>query len=244
MTIPLYDSIGLGYSKLRVPDPRIARRLQAGLGSASSVLNVGAGCGSYEPLDRKLVAAELSRTMIAQRPKSAAPAVQANSEHLPFRTNAFDASMAVLTLHHWSDLEAGLGEMQRVASERVAILTWDPQAPNFWLYQYFPELLEIDQRIFPTLDSLQRILGSCQIHTVPIPFDCSDGFLGAYWRRPSAYLDAGIRTAISTFSKIEKLQSGLTQLQADLESGAWEQQFGPLLAMEEFDIGYRLVCTQ
>ncbi len=239
----LYDSIGHGYKNLRQPDQRIAAAIHAGLGDAASVVNVGAGAGSYEPDEGYLVAVELARTMIQQRPKDAAPVVQANSVALPFSDNTFAASMAILTVHHWPDQAKGLAEMRRLARERVVILTWDRYAPGFWLTDYFPEILDIDRAIFPTMEQFETALGPVSITEVPIPHDCSDGFLGAYWRRPEAYLDTQVRAAISTFAKITGLERGLRRLRSDLESGAWLAKNAGLLQQSNLDLGYRLITA-
>jgi SAM-dependent methyltransferase len=236
----LYDRIGVGYSARRRPDERIAARLAAALGSCRSVLNVGAGTGSYEPAERFVVAIEPSAEMIRQRPATAAPVLQAVADRLPFRDRSFDAVLAVLTIHHWPKPEKGLAEMRRIARDRVVILTWDPQHPGFWLVQdYFPEIVEIDRRIFPTAHAIERVIGPVETHVVPVPSDCRDGFLGAYWRRPAEYLDADVRGAMSAFSKIDAT-SGLKRLQRDLEGGAWLERHRALESMSELDVGYRL----
>jgi len=237
----LYDEIGRDYRTHRRPDPRIAAAILHALGAAESVLNVGAGAGSYEPADRPVVAVEPSPLMIRQRRPDGAPVVQASALDLPFRDAALAAALAVLTVHHWSDRARGLAEMKRVARERVVILTWDPASRGFWLVDdYLPQLVEIDRPIFPTLDELRAALGPLEIVRLPIPHDCLDGFLGAYWRRPRAYLDAGVRSAISTFSKLDA-GTGLARLRADLEDGTWERRHGRLLDASELDLGYRLV---
>lgn len=242
MAPALYDRIGTTYSEHRRPDPRIAARIRAALGPARTVLNVGAGTGSYEPRDRSVVAVEPSAEMIRQRPPTAAPAVRASAEALPFRERAFDAALAVLTIHHWPDWRAGLRRMQRIARERVVLLTWDPAHPGFWLVQeYFPEILAADLRIFPSLAGLREVLGPLEVHPVPVPADCEDGFLGAYWRRPERYLDAGVRSAISTFAALPEPDTGLARLRRDLADGSWERRHGSLRAAAELDVGYRLV---
>lgn len=244
MSQALYDRIGVGYSAYRRPDPRIAAHIHDALGPARTIVNVGAGAGSYEPADRGVVAVEPSAEMVRQRPPSAAPAVRASADGLPFRDHAFDAALAVLTIHHWPDWRAGLAEMRRVARGPVVILTWDPDHPGFWLVQdYFPEILEIDRIILPRLMEIERVLGRCRVRPVPVPSNCVDGFLGAYWRRPEVYLDAGARGAISSFAKIRTPQPGLDRLRADLADGTWERRHGPLLALPELDIGYRLVVA-
>lgn len=244
MTQVLYDRIGVGYSAWRRPDPRIAAHVVDALGPARTVVNVGAGTGSYEPADRVVAAVEPSAEMVRQRPPSAAPAVRASAERLPFRDRAFDAALAVLTIHHWPDWRAGIAEMRRVARGPVAILTWDPDHAGFWLVQeYFPEILEIDRIILPRIAEIERVLGPCDARPVPIPAECADGFLGAYWRRPAMYLDAGARGAISSFAKIRDPQPGLDRLRADLADGSWAARHGALLALPELDVGYRLVVA-
>ncbi len=229
---PLYDTIGRGYDPHRRPDPRIAAALADALGAAASVVNVGAGAGSYEPADRPVVAVEPSPAMLRQRRPGAAPAVQASATDLPFRDAAFGAALAVLTVHHWPDRARGLGALARVTRERVVIITWDPAAlSRFWLIDdYFPELVTLDRDIFPTLEELRRVLGRIEVRAVLVPHDCVDGFLGAYWRRPHAYLDAGVRGAISTFTKLADAEPGLARLRADLADGTWERRHGHLRA--------------
>src|SRR5262245_825590 len=200
MTKELYDAIGQGYRELRRPDPRIADQLWAALGDAKSVLNVGAGAGSYEPIDRIVVAVEPSVVMLAQRRPTAAVAVQARAEALPFANGSFDAAIAVLTIHHWADRARGLAECARVARDRVVLLTWDPAVDDFWLVRdYFPEFLAADRKAFPPMAEYARALGPrTEVLTVPVPRDCVDGFLGAYWARPEAYLDETVRSGISS----------------------------------------------
>ena len=239
----LYDSIGHGYGQRRRQDPRIAERILRALGSSESVVNVGAGAGSYEPRDRKLVAVEPSMVMIRQRPAEAPPAVRASAEDLPFRDESFDASLAVLTLHHWPDLSRGIGELRRTARRTVVILTFDTSVGGFWLTDYFPEILDVDRRTVPAVSEIERQLGTARVFDVPVPHDCTDGFLGAYWRRPQAYLDEGVRSAISVFSRIGSLEAGLSRLRADLESGSWQRRYGHLSSRAELDLGYRLIVA-
>ena len=241
---PLYDRIGVGYSAYRRPDPRIAARIEAALGPARSVVNVGAGTGSYEPADRAVVAVEPSAEMVRQRAASAGPAVRAAAERLPLRDRSVDAALAVLTIHHWTDWRRGLAEMRRVARGPVVVLTWDAAHEGFWLVQeYFPEIVEADRKTFPRLDDYASVLGPIDVHPVPVPADCSDGFLGAYWRRPATYLDAGARGAISAFAKLRDVDTRLARLRADLADGTWEARHGELLALPELDIGYRLIVA-
>jgi SAM-dependent methyltransferase len=240
----LYDRIGRGYGAYRRPDARVAAAIAAALGHALTVVNVGAGAGSYEPAVFRVVAVEPAAAMIAQRPAGAAPAVQASATDLPFRDAGFDAALAVLTVHHWPDRARGLAELARVAV-RVVLLTWDPATPYFWLTdEYFPEIWTLDRPIFPSVDELRRQLGPVEVRPVPVPHDCTDGFLGAYWRRPEAYLDPGVRGAISTFTKLTDAGPGLARLRRDLADGAWRRRHADLLDRQELDLGYRLVIRR
>lgn len=237
-----YDSIGLDYAALRKPDPRIARAIENALGSARSILNVGAGTGSYEPPDREITAVEPSREMIRQRPIGAAAAIQASAEDLPFDDDRFDASMAILTVHHWPDKGAGLREVRRVTRGQIVILTFDP-AHRPWLTDYLPELAALDDAQMPRLSDYADWLGPVEISPLLVPHDCSDGFLYAYWRRPAAYLDPRTRSGSSSFWALDGIQAGLAKLESDLETGAWEKRYADLLALDEYDAGYRLVVT-
>lgn len=244
----LYDSIGRGYAAIRRPDPRIASVIDAALGDAQSVVNVGAGAGSYEPPGRTVIAVEPSDVMIRQRPAGAAPCLRGSAEALPLETACVDAAMAILSAHHWSDLERGLGEMARVARSRAVLLTWVPDAAPFWLTEeYFPEIVAHDRTIFPASRALaamvERIIGPVRMTPVPIPHDCTDGLLGAYWRRPECYLSAERRSAISSFARIDA-EGGLARLRDDLESGRWAERHRALLALDALDVGYRLVCCE
>jgi SAM-dependent methyltransferase len=240
----IYDRIGVGYTHNRRADPRIASKIVAALGDAATVVNVGAGTGSYEPLDRPVVAVEPSWVMIRQRPADSAPVVRASSAQLPFRDGAFSAALAVLTVHHWRERTRGLAELARVAREGVVMFTWDPDSSGFWLVQdYFPDLLALSRRVYPKLGELRKLLGPLTVVAVPIPHDCTDGFFGAYWRRPHAYLDERIRAGISTFANAENLEARLRRLRTDLDDGTWERRHGDLLDKAELDIGYRIVAS-
>ena len=239
-----YDTIGVSYSDLRKPDARIETVISNALGSAETVLNVGAGTGSYEPGGRAVTAIEPSAEMISQRDASAAPVIQGYAEDLPFDDNSFDASMAILTVHHWTDKQKGLNEMRRVTRGPVVVLTYDPAFRAFWLLDYFPELVALDEGQMPKLTDYTRWLGPVAISPVPIPHDCTDGFLSAYWRRPAAYLDPEIRAAMSSFWKVGDVSGALNRLEKDLESGAWAQRNSHLLELDACDCGYRLVVTE
>lgn len=236
-----YDCIGLNYAELRIPDPRIGAAINEALGSAGTVLNVGAGTGSYEPLDRSVTAVEPSAEMIRKRDPSAAKAIQACADRLPFDDNTFDAAMAVLTIHHWPDKQAGLHEMRRVTRGRIILLTFDP-SHRPWLTDYLPELASLDEAQMPAMSDYEQWLGSVQVTPLLVPHDCSDGFLYAYWRRPGAYLDARIRSGSSSFWAI-RAEPGLDRLRRDLESGEWERRYAELLTCDNYDAGYRLVVA-
>lgn len=236
----LYDSIGINYAELRRPDPRIAAVIERALGDARTVLNVGAGSGSYEPAGRDVTAVEPSMEMIRKRTVNAAPVVQAIAGSLPFADGSFDASMAVLTVHHWPDKGAGLREMRRVTRGPVVLLTFDPDARP-WLTDYLPQIAALDEQQMPRMSDYEQWLGEVRIAPVPIPHDCIDGFLYAYWRRPGLYMDARIRSGSSSFWVLKDVDAGLARLARDLESGEWERRYGELLGMEEYDAGYRLV---
>lgn len=243
----VYDEIGQSYVVTRQPDPRIAQAIRAALGAARTVLNVGAGTGSYEPADLQVVAVEPSRAMIQQRPAGTAPVVQAVAEHLPWSDAAFDATLAILTIHHWHDRAAGLAELRRVARHRVVLLTWDPTCRDaFWLItRYVPEILDLDMPRFPSMAELAHCLGQIEVRPVPIPHDCQDGFLGAFWRRPEAYLDPNVRRAISGFAQLPPVvvNAGLARLADDLRSGQWDTQFGWVRDQTSLDLGYRLIIA-
>jgi SAM-dependent methyltransferase len=244
-TPQLYDTIGPGYRNYRRPEPRLAATIWRALGQANSVVNVGAGAGSYEPTDRFVVAVEPSMTMIRQRRSGSAPVVQASATHLPFRDASFAAALAILTMHHWPDQARGLDELARVTHSHIVLVTWDPASTGFWLIEdYFPEIVEIDRHIFLSIDELRRALGGIEVSPLMIPHDCADGFLGAYWRRPQAYLDAGVRSAISTFSKLRTLDAGLARLRRDIADGTWIRRYGELLDRTEIDLGYRLIVAR
>ena len=239
----LYDTIGLDYARLRQPDPTIQRAIDWALGDAETILNVGAGAGSYEPSEKRVVAVEPSVAMLRQRPDRRTSAVQGDAMELPFRNGSFDASMAILTVHHWPDKRTGLSELCRVSRRRIVIFTWDPGHPGFWLTDYFPEILDIDRPIFPSIKDYSSVLGGVEVIDVPVPHDCKDGFLCAYWRRPAAYLDEHVRSSISTFAKITDIGPGLARLTSDIDSGAWHKRYGELFDSSEMDMGYRVLVA-
>jgi SAM-dependent methyltransferase len=239
----IYDTIGVNYSELRKPDHRIGKFIEKALGNASTVLNVGAGAGSYEPANRQVTALEPSLELIRQRSDCAATIIQGRAEELPFDDNSFDASMAILTVHHWSDKAKGLKEMRRVTRGEIVILTYDPAFRGFWLADYIPELVTLDEVQMPQMTDYEQWLGPIGISPVPIPHDCTDGFLCAYWRRPAAYLDPRIRAAISSFWALGDLSDAFSRLENDLNSGGWTERYSDLLDLDDCDCGYRLVVA-
>ena len=243
----LYQSIGNSYSGARRPDPRIQRLIVTALGDAQSVVNVGAGTGNYEPVDRRVVAVEPSLAMIAQRRPGAAPAIRAVAEALPFEDQTFQAAMAILTLHHWTDLARGLSELRRVASRQVILLFEPWISRRFWLVEYFPECLSLTSEMqAPTTEAVRRHLDVQTVVPVPVPADCIDGFAGAYWCRPESYLDPSIRAGISSLAQLppEVAERCAQRLRQDLASGEWEARYGYLRELTELDLGYRLLIAQ
>jgi SAM-dependent methyltransferase len=243
----LYDTLGRTYSSTRMPDPRIAAIISAALADCPTVVNIGAGTGSYEPA-QTVVAIEPSRVMIDQRPPGAALAIRAVAEHIPLRDNCADAALAVLTVHHWSDLAAGIAEMRRVARRRLAFLTWDADVigETFWLLSdYLPEARRADAELAVPLDQLAALLDQPVVTAVPVPHDCADGFAAAFWRRPAAYLDPAVQAGMSLFTLADPslLRPGLARLAADLDSGRWHREYADLLDRDELDVGYRLVTA-
>ncbi|GAB3723584.1 class I SAM-dependent methyltransferase [Amycolatopsis oliviviridis] len=244
-----YAELGRDYARSRRPDPRIAAIVTAALGDARSVVNVGAGAGSYEPGDRDVVAVEPSSRMIAQRPATAAPAVQACAEGLPFPDGAFDVGLAVLTVHHWTDVTAGLAELRRV-SRRQVIVTWDQAVfARFWLVRdYLPEIAEHESRLAcldRIVEELSAAGGTPAVAPLPVPSDCVDGFLGAYWRRPEAYLSERVRAGMSGVALLDQnvVADAVGRLRADLADGHWHRHHVGLLGRTELDLGYRVVTT-
>ncbi|MFE3443032.1 class I SAM-dependent methyltransferase [Nocardia sp. NPDC059180] len=243
----LYDTTGKTYSRTRRPDPRIAETIWRALSAQLSVANIGAGAGAYEPA-QTVVAVEPSSVMIAQRPPGAAAAVRGVAECLPVDTNAVDAALAVLTVHHWTDLERGISELVRIARRRVVILTWDHTVMReFWLLRdYLPAAAATDARLAVPLDKLTRLLpGLVEVLPVPVPADCTDGFGAAYWQRPHAYLDPEVRAGMSMLALTppRSLAAGLQCLRSDLRTGTWRTRNHGLIDREELDTGYRLVVA-
>lgn len=232
-----YGAIGAGYAGYRRPDPRIAALIESALDGARTVLNVGAGAGSYESTRFETTPVEPSASMRAQRPAHLPPAVDAVAEHLPFTDGAFDAAMTTFSVHQWSDVAAGLREMRRVTRGPVLVLTCDPLlVRDFWLYEYAPLVLDTEARRYPAVDAIARALGgTTTVTNVPIPLDCTDGFNEAYYGRPEMLLDPAARQACSAWSFVEPEQREqyAQHLRRDLESGAWDQRHGRLRTTAE-----------
>jgi SAM-dependent methyltransferase len=244
----LYDRIGQGYAPIRQADPRLAAPIWEALGDARSVVNVGAGAGSYEPPDREVVAVEPSAVMIAQRPAGASPAVQAVAEALPFEDDSFDAALAIITLHHWSDVEAGIAEMVRVARRRVVIVGFDSELwSSQWVVRdYVPEVAAWRHLKEPSLRRVLAALPPATVEPILVPNDCTDRMFATLWARPEQYLDERVRAATSVWDQLppEVTERALGRLRRDLESGAWDERYGHLRSLPELDVGLRLVRAE
>jgi hypothetical protein len=243
-----YGQIGARYSTYRQPDRRIAARIVKAIGDARTILNVGAGAGSYEPADRQVTAVEPSASMRAQRPPHLPTAIDATAEKLPFPDHHFDASMATFTVHQWADLKVGLAEMRRVTRGPVMVLSCDPAALNrFWLHDYAPEVTAVEAARYPAIADIVAGLGpDATVLQVPIPLDCRDGFNEAYYGRPERLLDEGARLACSGWSFVEPsvVARFVKNLGRDLADGTWDKRFGHLRSKSEFDGPLRLIISQ
>jgi SAM-dependent methyltransferase len=247
-----YETHGAGYATRRRTDPRIARLVHAALGDARSVLNVGAGAGSYEPLDREVTAVEPSAQMRAQRPADRPPAIDAVAENLPFPEDNFDAAMAMITIHQWSDADRGLRELRRVSRGPVVVLTFDGDAlDTLWLAAYAPELIAAERRRYPSIEHVCHVLagptgGAPTVTPVPIPFDCVDGFTEAFYGRPERFLEASVRRGQSAWGFVddETEARSVDRLRADLASGEWDRCYGHLRTQPEFIGALRLITAR
>jgi SAM-dependent methyltransferase len=242
-----YERHGRTYAQHRRPDPRIAARIHSALGDARTVLNVGAGTGSYEPTDRWVLAVEPSATMRAQRPAGAAPVIAARAEALPFDDGAVDAAMACVTIHHWEPPEAGLAELRRVSRGPVVIFTFELDDLPAWQRELLRDGLEKERPRFPAIDDVAAALGGrTRVERIPTPGDCVDGFFEAFWRRPEALLDPAVRGAQSMWALLEPAveQRIVERLATSLDSGAWDAAHGHLREQEEFQGALRLVISQ
>lgn len=243
-----YGTIGSTYSRYRRPDPRIAAVIEQALGDARTVLNVGAGTGSYEPADREVSAVEPSAVMRAQRPAHLPPAVDATAEHLPFPGDSFDAAMTTFSVHQWQDLAAGLGELRRVTRGPVVVLTCDPRrVEEFWVAEYAPEVLATEARRYPRLEDLAEGLGGrITTSTVRTPQGCTDGFTEAYYGRPEALLDAEAQLACSAWSLVapDVIDRFTRRLAADLLDGSWDAAHGELRTLPQYEGSLVLLVSE
>lgn len=241
----VYNRIGRTYASTRRADPRIQAAIWAALGDAETVVNVGAGAGSYEP-PTTVLAVEPSAAMIAQRPSGSSPAVQAGAERIPLADDACDAALAVLTLHHWTDPQRGIAEMRRVA-RRLVVFTWDPTfAETFWFVRdYLPESAAFDRARMPPIAAVFQWMGGADVIAVPVPHDCTDGFFSAYWRRPQAYVDPIVRAGASNLAQLgAAVDRAVAMLEDDLRTGVWYERNREILDLDEIDLGYRLLVTR
>jgi len=242
-----YDTHGRGYARRRLADPRFAERIEMALGDARTVLNVGAGAGSYEPRDRWVLAVEPSATMRAQRPADAAPCLAGAAESLPFDDDSVDAAMACVTIHHWADRAAGLAELRRVARGPVVVFTFELDDLIAWQRDYFAEAIAIEQPRFGTLDEVTAELGGkVRVERMPTPADCTDGFFEAFWNRPEPLLDPTVRASQSIWELLEPgvEEAIFERLDADLASGKWDADHGALREMPSYDGSLRLVISE
>ena len=244
-----YDEIGTAYAATRREDPRTAAEIRAALGDARTVVNVGAGTGSYEPRDRRVIAVEPSEVMIAQRDPGLAPAIRAGAFPLPLGDQSVDAAMAVLTIHHWDDdRERGVRELRRVARGPVVIVTFDPEvSARMWLIaDYFPEIAELDRRTFPPLESIAQWLGGkVVVRPIAIPRDTPDWMLGSFWAHPERVLDPQARASTSGFARMPPavVERVVRAVERDLRDGTWDARHGHLRTLDEYDVGLRLVVA-
>ena len=240
-----YHRHGHGYANQRRTDPRIEAQVHAALGDAHAIVNVGAGTGSYEPADRYVVAVEPSAAMRAQRPQGCVPALDATAERLPFDDGAFDAALACVTVHQWSDTAAGLRELRRVARGPVVVLTFDGDALDLlWLAEYAPELIAAERRRYPALDLIAQHIGAgCDIQQVPVPIDCVDGFTEAFYARPERFLDPAVRRSQSAWTFVDDADEAraVEHLRRDLDTGAWDERYGHLRTQPQFVGSLRLL---
>jgi SAM-dependent methyltransferase len=244
-----YDKYGRKYSGYRQTDPRIAAFVHDALGDAQSILNVGAGAGSYEPEDGYVVAIEPSSVMRAQRKdKGRVPAINAKADDIPFDDDSFDASMAMITIHHWPDIQKGLKELRRVSRDNVVIMTGAPDALDcFWTAEYFSELIAVERSRFPGIDLVTEALGgNCEILTVPIPLNYLDGCQEAFYGRPEAFLDSGVRMSQSAWGFLPEwmVEVLVARLKTDLDSGEWDRKYGHYRTMPELQGSLRLVISR
>ncbi|GAB3752697.1 class I SAM-dependent methyltransferase [Microlunatus parietis] len=242
-----YGTIGTGYRNYRQPEPELEAAIAAQLGDTRTLINIGAGAGSYEPRDRIVTAVEPSASMRAQRPDWLAEAVDATAENLPFDDDSFDAAISTFSVHQWSDLERGLAEARRVTRGPVVIMTCDPALlDRFWLVDYAPEVIAAEARRYPTPERIAAALGgTTAVVPVPIPLNCVDGFGEAYFGRPEMLLDPGARRANSAWSFVdpEVAEASVERLRAALDDGSWDAAHGSLRTQPHFEGSLVLITS-
>jgi SAM-dependent methyltransferase len=243
-----YDNLGQKYSGYRKTDSRIAKYVHEALDDAKTVINIGAGTVSYEPSDKYVIAIEPSVTMREQKMvNNKIPAINAKANDLPFDDNSFDATMAMVTIHHWPDIDKGLKEIRRVTKNQVVIMTFDPDTlDNFWNVHYFPELIQIEKARYPSIDSIKKSLGEAsEVIEIPIPFDCVDGFQEAFHGSPEAFLEKEVRISQSAWGFLPKgLEEQLVErLKKDLQSGEWDRKFGHFRNQTFFTCALRIIMA-
>jgi hypothetical protein len=243
-----YNARGQTYAQQRRTDPGIAALVHQALGSARTVLNIGAGAGSYEPTDRHVLAIEPSATMRAQRPAHLTPAIDGVAENLPLDDQSVDASMAMVTVHQWPDCKKGLSELRRVTRDRIVVLTFDGAAlDRFWLVDYVPELIAAERRRYPAIDFICECLGGkTEVQTVPVPVDCVDGFTEAFYARPERFLDSTVRRSQSAWGFIDATIEDrfVKALSHDLQSGAWDEKYSKWRQQPFFEGSLRLIVSR
>jgi SAM-dependent methyltransferase len=234
-----YGKIGTSYADYRRPEARIGAFIVQALAGARTVVNIGAGTGSYESQAFEITAVEPSATMRAQRPAHLSPAIDAVAEALPFPDDAFDAAMTTYSVHQWSDLKAGLREMRRVARGPVVVLGGDPdRVCDYWLHDYAPRMMEIEAARYPSIREIAATLGgTVEVTQVPVPFDCTDGFIEAYYGRPERLLDPEARKACSAWSFVDEQLAAqyVEALREAIESGAWDARYGHLREQPDYE---------
>jgi len=246
---PRYDAIGVGYAVTRREDPGFREQIHAALGDARTVVNVGAGTGSYEPSDRHVIAIEPSDVMAAQRSLERPPALRSGAARLPLRDASVDAAMAVLTIHHWDhERQQGVTELRRVTRGPIVIVTYDPEVSGqMWLMaEYLPEVAALDREIFPSIDVVAQWLGGTTVvQPMPIPCDTPDWMLGSFWAHPERVLEPTARAATSGFARMDPVlvDRVVTDVSRDLQSGEWDKRFGHLRQLSEHDVGLRLLIN-
>jgi SAM-dependent methyltransferase len=242
-----YNLGGQGYAQQRRTDPRIAALVHHALGDARTVLNIGAGAGSYEPEDRHVIAIEPAAAMRAQRPRNLAPAINGVAEQLPLDDQSVDASMAMVTVHQWPDAKKGFSELCRVTRENIVVLTFDGDAlDRFWLADYVPELMGAERKRYPAIDFIRKSLGTkTEVQIVRVPIDCVDGFTEAFYARPERFLDAAVRRSQSAWGFVDDAvkERFVKKLGDDLKSGAWDERYGQWRKQPFFEGSLRLIVS-